>query len=149
MFTLHCKVILKPRERLMNDTPMLLSSLQSRLKTRSMGMKLIVVCGLALAMTIPALFVEGLVEERTQRAADVTREIANHVGGQQTFLGPTLAIPYTVPHRPREVHPSTAPIWSFLCRGEPQSKLAQKSDAVRFSRSLSSKLTYDSTLRST
>ncbi|MGB6688337.1 MAG: inner membrane CreD family protein [Terracidiphilus sp.] len=81
----------------MNDTPMLLSSLQSRLKTRSMGMKLIVVCGLALAMTIPALFVEGLVEERTQRAADVTREIANHVGGQQTFLGPTLAIPYTVP----------------------------------------------------
>jgi len=43
----------------MNDTPMLLSSLQSRLKTRSMGMKLIVVCGLALAMTIPALFVEG------------------------------------------------------------------------------------------
>jgi len=38
---------------------MLLSSLQSRLKTRSMGMKLIVVCGLALAMTIPALFVEG------------------------------------------------------------------------------------------
>jgi inner membrane protein len=62
-----------------------------------MGMKLIVVCGLALAMTIPALFVEGLVEERTQRAVDVTREIANHVGGQQTFLGPTLAIPYTVP----------------------------------------------------
>jgi len=31
----------------MNDTPMLLLSLQSRLKTRSMGMKLIVVCGLA------------------------------------------------------------------------------------------------------
>jgi inner membrane protein len=81
----------------MNDTSMLLSSVQSRLKTRSMGMKLIVVCGLALAMTIPALFVEGLVEERTQRAADVTREIANHVGGQQTFLGPTLAIPYSVP----------------------------------------------------
>jgi inner membrane protein len=62
-----------------------------------MGMKLIVVCGLALVMTIPALFVAGLVEERTQRAADVTREISSHVGGQQTFLGPTLAVPYTVP----------------------------------------------------
>jgi inner membrane protein len=62
-----------------------------------MGMKLVVVCGLALVMTIPALFVGGLVEERTQRAVDVTREIGSHVGGQQTFLGPTLAIPYTVP----------------------------------------------------
>jgi inner membrane protein len=62
-----------------------------------MGTKLIVVCGLALAMTIPALFVGGLVDERTQRAADVTREIGSHVGGPQTFLGPTLAIPYTVP----------------------------------------------------
>jgi inner membrane protein len=77
----------------MNDTSMLLPSF----KSRSMGTKLIVVCGLALGMTIPALFVEGLVEERTRREADVTREISSHVGGQQTFLGPTLAIPYTVP----------------------------------------------------
>jgi inner membrane protein len=133
----------------MNDTPMLLSSLQSRLKTRSMGMKLIVVCGLALAMTIPALFVEGLVEERTQRAADVTREIANHVGGQQTFLGPTLAIPYTVPAQTTGSASEHRTYLVFPVQGEPQSKLAQKSDAVRFSRSLSSKLTYDSTLRST
>ena len=62
-----------------------------------MGMKLIVVCGLALMMTIPALFVGGLVEDRTKRAEDVITEISGHVGGQQTFLGPTLAIPYTVP----------------------------------------------------
>src|ERR1700733_3282556 len=76
---------------------MLLPSLQARFKTRSMGMKLIVVCALALMMTIPALFVGGLVEERTLRATDVTREISSHVGGQQAFLGPTLSIPYTVP----------------------------------------------------
>jgi inner membrane protein len=62
-----------------------------------MGMKLIVVCGLALVMTIPALFVGGLVSDRTSRAADVIREISGHVGGQQTFLGPTLAIPYNIP----------------------------------------------------
>jgi inner membrane protein len=62
-----------------------------------MGLKLIVVCMLALLMTIPAIFVNSLVEERTGRAADVVREISGHVGGQQTFLGPTLAIPYTVP----------------------------------------------------
>ncbi len=62
-----------------------------------MGVKLIVVCGLALLMTIPAFFVGGLVEDRTQRAADVIREISSHVGGQQTFLGPTLVIPYNIP----------------------------------------------------
>ena len=62
-----------------------------------MGVKLIVVCGLALLMTIPALFVGGLVADRTRRAADVVKEISSHVGGQQTFLGPTLAIPYDVP----------------------------------------------------
>ena len=68
-----------------------------RAKSRSMGVKLIVVCGLALLMTIPAFFVGALVEDRTQRAAEVIREISGHVGGQQTFLGPTLAIPYNIP----------------------------------------------------
>jgi inner membrane protein len=62
-----------------------------------MGIKLIVVCGLALVMTIPALFVGGLVSDRTNRAADVIRELSGYVGGQQTFLGPTLAIPYNIP----------------------------------------------------
>ena len=43
-----------------------------------------------------AIFVSSLVEDRTNRAKDVVQEISNHVGGQQTFLGPVLAIPYTV-----------------------------------------------------
>ena len=81
----------------MNDFSMLQSNLQARITSRSMGVKLIVVCGLALFMTIPALFVEGVLQDRKSRAADVTREISSHVGGQQTFLGPTLAIPYSVP----------------------------------------------------
>jgi inner membrane protein len=85
------------KEKEMSDLSMFQSGLQTRMKSRSMGVKLIVVCGLALLMTIPALFVEGLVEDRTSRAADVTKEISSHVGGQQTFLGPTLAIPYTAP----------------------------------------------------
>jgi len=59
-------------------------------------MKLIVVCALALLMTIPAFFVSGLIEERTTRAAEVVKEISGYVGGQQTFLGPTLAIHYTI-----------------------------------------------------
>ena len=80
----------------MNDVPMFQPQLQSRIRSRSMGLKLFIVCGLALLMTIPAFFVEDLVDERTHRANDVVKEISSHVGGQQTFLGPTLAIPYFV-----------------------------------------------------
>jgi inner membrane protein len=67
-----------------------------RNRSRSMGIKLVVVSFLALLMGIPALFVTSIVEDRTNRAKDVVQEISSHVGGQQTFLGPVLAIPYTV-----------------------------------------------------
>src|SRR5260370_42511296 len=83
----------------MSGFSILQSSLQARIKSRSMGVKLIVVCGLALLMTIPALFVGGLAEDRTKRATDVVKEISGHVGGQQIFLGPTRASPYN--HSPR------------------------------------------------
>ena len=59
---------------------------QDRMKSRSIGLKLIVVCGLALLMTIPALFVGSLIDERTSRANDVAKEIASFVGGKQNFL---------------------------------------------------------------
>ena len=81
----------------MSNLPELQSNLKAKMNSRSMGLKLIVVCGLALLMVIPALFVYGLVEERTQRAKEVTDEISKLVGGQQTFLGPTLAVPYAMP----------------------------------------------------
>lgn len=69
--------------------------------SRSMGVKLLLVCGLALLMLIPALFVFGLVGERKQREADVMQQISSQVGGRQTFLGPVLAIPYSiVPQQP-------------------------------------------------
>ena len=60
-------------------------------RSRSMGLKLLVVSGLALIMTIPALFVDNLVEERTKRAKDVIQEVSGRVGGEQTFLGPVLS----------------------------------------------------------
>src|SRR6476620_3519562 len=84
----------------MSDFATLQSNLQS--KFRSLGVKLFVVCGLALLMLIPALLVGGLVDERTTREAQVVNEISTHVGGQQTFLGPTLAIPYVLAHDPGE-----------------------------------------------
>lgn len=80
-----------------NNVPMFQPGIHSKIRSRSMGVKLLIVSALALAMTIPALFVENLVDDRTHRAADVVKEISDHVGGQQTFLGPTLVIPYTIP----------------------------------------------------
>jgi inner membrane protein len=85
----------------MSDFSSFQATVQSKL--RSLGVKLFVVCGLALVMLIPALLVGGLVDERTTRAAQVVSEVSAHVGGQQTFLGPTLAVPYTVPRSATEL----------------------------------------------
>src|SRR5258708_10816010 len=95
---------------------MLQSNLQAGIKSRCLGVKLIVVCGLALLMTIPALFVGGLIEDRTERAADVMREISGHVGGQQTFLGPTLTIPYNIPSQSRVDFPKRGMYLVFPAR---------------------------------
>src|SRR5437763_997778 len=73
------------------------SEMGSGTRGRSMGLKLIVVCTLALFMAIPSFFVHGLLADRTKRATEVVNEISSHVGGPQTFLGPTLAVPYSVP----------------------------------------------------
>lgn len=68
-----------------------------RAPSRSMGLKLLLVCGLALLMTIPALFVFALLMDRTNRAETVTRELGELMGGPQTFLGPVIGVPYTIP----------------------------------------------------
>lgn len=62
---------------------------------RSRGLKLLLVCGLALIMAIPALFVYGIVLERSDGASSAVREISEKVGGQQSLLGPVLALPYS------------------------------------------------------
>ena len=80
----------------MSDPSLSQTALPPCLSSRSMGLKLIVVCGLALLMTIPAFLVQGLIDDRTAREDAVVKDISSHVGGQQTFLGPTLAIPYTI-----------------------------------------------------
>lgn len=92
----------------MNQTSALPLSALIRNRSRSMGIKLVVVSFLALLMAIPALFVTSIVEDRTTRAKDVVQEISNHVGGQQIFLGPTLAIPYTVEAPYNGTHTKTA-----------------------------------------
>lgn len=77
------------------STPSLTTLIRNR--SRSMGTKLLVVGFLALLMAIPAVFVTSVAEDRADRAKSVMQEISGHVGGQQVFLGPVLAIPYSVP----------------------------------------------------
>jgi inner membrane protein len=80
----------------MNDV----SVVTTKLPSRSLGLKLIVVSALALVMTIPALFVWSLIEDRTQRANEVVKDVSGSVGGAQTFLGPVIAVPYVIPASP-------------------------------------------------
>lgn len=70
------------------------------LQSRSMGVKLITVGILALIMTVPAWFVDRLVEDRSRCAAEVSASIGSQLGGPQTFLGPVLAVPYTIAGSP-------------------------------------------------
>jgi inner membrane protein len=67
-----------------------------KLPSRSLGVKLLVVSFLAVMMTIPAVFVWSLINDRSHRADEVVSEVSELVGGPQTFLGPVLAIPYIV-----------------------------------------------------
>jgi inner membrane protein len=76
------------------------SVIKTTFPSRSMGLKLMVVSVLAVVMTIPALFVWSLIEDRTQRAAEVVNEVSGLVGGAQTFLGPVIAVPYIIPASP-------------------------------------------------
>ena len=101
----------------MSDLSTLQNAVQTRFKSLSMGFKLIVVCGLALMMTIPALFVFALVNERKNRAEEVTREVSRNVGGKQTFLGPTLAIPYDIAPQSQNDHAHHGTYFVFPAQG--------------------------------
>lgn len=65
------------------------------LPRRSAGLKLLLVCGLALVMSLAALFVFALLMDRSNRAQQVADEVGGLMGGPQTFLGPIIAVPYT------------------------------------------------------
>jgi inner membrane protein len=60
----------------------------------SLGLKMLLVCGLVLLMFVPLLFVEAIVRERQARANSVTQDLSVQAGGQQTLGGPMLLVPY-------------------------------------------------------
>lgn len=78
-------------------------NLPSGLPARSQGLKLIAVCFLVLLMAIPAMFISYISFERSNRANDVTAEVAQRYGGTQYITGPTLVVPYTVANAENEI----------------------------------------------
>jgi inner membrane protein len=64
--------------------------LSAAMTSRSMGMKFVLVCVLALLMTIPSFYVEGLVNDRSQGVAKVSQQTATHETGPQVFPGSSI-----------------------------------------------------------
>ena len=70
-----------------------------RLRSRSLGLKLLLVGALIILLGAPLLFVGALFWERSARADAVAREIGAAEGGPQFLRGPLLAIPVDVNER--------------------------------------------------
>jgi inner membrane protein len=64
------------------------------LPQRSFGLKLLLVCGLALVMAIPAGFVWALVYSRSSDAGAAVAEVAQRRGGAQVVMGPAIVVPF-------------------------------------------------------
>lgn len=62
----------------------------------SPGVKFIITGLITLFLTIPALLVWGLVEERANRADQVAQSISQGWGNQQRINGPYLVVPYMI-----------------------------------------------------
>lgn len=62
-------------------------------EARSLGLKLILVGGLAFLLWIPAMLIYALVWDRSTRADEVTSEIVERAGGRQTVSGPIILVP--------------------------------------------------------
>jgi inner membrane protein len=98
-------------------------TVQLRNLSRSIGLKLLVVCALALFMTIPSFFVDSVVEERNLRAKGVIEEISGRAGGQQIFLGPSLSIPYRIPSPHKDGAPALGAYVVFPAKGDANIKV--------------------------
>jgi inner membrane protein len=63
----------------------------------SLAIKLGIIGFLVLILLIPLAMIRGIISERGARSQDVQYEVRGTFGGEQTFTGPVLSIPYTYP----------------------------------------------------
>lgn len=68
----------------------------TRMRSADWGGKALLVCALAVLMTIPGMFVWALIKDRSDRSEGVVREVSHLQGGAQQVMGPLLVVPWTV-----------------------------------------------------
>jgi inner membrane protein len=61
---------------------------------RSFGLKLLLVCAMALMMAVPAAFVWALVYQRSYAAQLAVTDVSNLRGGQQDLMGPAIVVSF-------------------------------------------------------
>ena len=66
---------------------------QARMFTRGLGLKVAIVIAAGLVLLVPLQLVLGIIQERAERAEEVTREIAAKWAGPQRLVGPLLLLP--------------------------------------------------------
>ncbi len=62
-------------------------------KTARTTLKLLIILGLIIVLFIPLQLIQGLVDERQERAASVQTELTRELGGAVALIGPLLVIP--------------------------------------------------------
>src|SRR4030095_6799245 len=62
--------------------------------TEHILVKVVIIGFIVLALMIPSLMILNLVQERSQRKAEVTSEVSSKWGQLQTIAGPYISIPY-------------------------------------------------------
>lgn len=69
---------------------------------RNAALKLVGIAVMTLVMIVPLLLIASLVDERRSYAYEAAANVAQGWGGQQTIVGPFIAIPYTIPEQRNE-----------------------------------------------
>lgn len=117
-----------------------------QLPQRSVGLKLLIVCALALLMAIPSLFVYEIVRERRMGGESATAMVSEAMGGRQTAMGPVIAVPYS--RTPDPKHPETI-IYAIAYAYAETGSIDAEATVTEKIRSIHSIPVYDTTARFT
>jgi inner membrane protein len=100
-----------------------------RLRGADWGGKALLVCALAVLMTIPGMFVWALIKDRSDRSEGVVAEVSHLQGGTQQVLGPLMIAPYTIPATKKDAEPVTG--WYVVSPETGAAALKVKADTLR------------------
>ena len=101
----------------------------TRPRSADWGGKALLVCALAVLMTIPGMFVWALIKDRSDRSEGVVAEVSQLQGGTQQVLGPLMIAPYVIPATKKDADPVTG--WYVVSPETGTASLDVKADTLR------------------